>query len=435
MFAKRMSAVLASLPVLCVTSALSQEIPSRAEQVAEPGGELPGNPEISLVKFAEGFEDPINVANAGDGSGRIFVVERAGRVKIANSDGSINEEPFLDLTTLLPSTINPLGNDVQSEFIEQGLYSIAFHPNYEENGYFYVHYSSLRANGDGVIVRFQVDPANADVVSAERAGETAKMLMRIEQPSYNNNGGQLEFGPDGYLYIGVGDGGWDAPRESSQDLSSRLGTILRIDVNTGDEDVPYVVPMDNPFAESASAPKNEIWAYGFHNPYEFAFDQVTGDLFISDVGDSSWEEINYQSASSSGGENYGWSRMEGSHCYPIIGSTGDREECEIFGNLPAAQYPHPGEDVERDQETGALPCASAQGFGVANYGGMKGVYLLGDWCSGRVYGLGWDGTRWQLQQLLQTDLHFTAGGYDQDGNVLVLSAKFYADDKNPDVPP
>ena len=208
-------ALMGMAAALALTSfAMAAEVPGSPDQVAEPGGSLPGDPKIALVKVADGFSDPINVANAGDGSGRIFVVERVGRIKIVNPDGSVQEEPFLDLTT-----INPLGNDVQTGFVEQGLYAVAFHPNFAENGYFYVHYASLPFNGDGMIVRFQVDPQSPDVMTPERTNETAKVIMRIEQPWYNHNGGQIEFGPDGYLYIGSGDGGWEGdPYEAGQDL-------------------------------------------------------------------------------------------------------------------------------------------------------------------------------------------------------------------------
>ena len=225
-----------------------RRVPSTPDQIAQPGGDLPGDPEIALVKVADGFLDPINVTNAGDGSGRIFVVERAGRIKIVNADGSVNEDPFLDLTA-----INPLGNDVQTGFVEQGLYAVAFHPNYSENGFFYVHYASLPFNGDGVIVRFQVDPASPDVLTPERTNETAKVLMRIEQPWYNHNGGQIEFGPDGFLYIGSGDGGWEGdPYEAGQDLSTPLAKMLRIDVDVEDDSIAYKIPADNPYASAAS---------------------------------------------------------------------------------------------------------------------------------------------------------------------------------------
>ena len=172
------------------------------------------------------------------------------------------------------------------------------------------------------------------------------------------------------------------------------------------------------------------------NPYEFAFDPATGDLFIADVGQNHWEEIIYQPAGSEGGENYGWPRMAAGWCHPMTGDPADAD-CTVVGSLPAAQYPHqvpyPGA-AELDADHGC----SAQGMGVANYGGMTGVYLVGDWCSGRVFGLGWDdgASKWQLEELLQTDLQFTAGGYDEDGMVLAVNANnFYLADEGPDTNP
>jgi cytochrome c(L) len=423
-------------------------VPRTADEVARPGGKLPGNVKIALVKVAEGFNDPTNVANAGDGSGRIFVVERVGRVRIVDRLGRVQKEPFLDLTNF-----NPLGTDVATGFVEQGLYAIAFHPRFRENGYFYVHYASLPFNGDGLIVRFQVDPRSPNHLTPERTRQTAKVLMRLERPYYNHNGGQIEFGPDGYLYIGSGDGGWEGdPLEAGQDLSTQLGKLLRIDVNTADDDKrPYKIPPTNPFATAASErlmslfgisesdfakikmkAKPEIWAYGLRNPYEFSFDRATGDLYIADVGQNHWEEIDFQAAASKGGENYGWSKMNATKCFPM---TGANDKCPQVGLLPAAEYPHetpyPGAKPLRD----GWGC-SVQGFGVANYGGMKGVYLVGDWCSGRVFGLGWDGARWQLEELLQTNLQFTAGGYDENGGVLAVNCNcFYTSDRGPTANP
>ncbi|MGH8248467.1 MAG: PQQ-dependent sugar dehydrogenase, partial [Gammaproteobacteria bacterium] len=433
--------------VLSAFALLAQErarVPRTPDEVARPGGKLPGNVKIALVKIADGFNDATNVANANDGTGRIFVVERVGRVKIVTRDGRVQKEPFLDLTN-----INPLGSDVQTGFVEQGLYSIAFHPRFRENGYFYAHYASLPFNGDGLIVRFQVDSKSPNVMTPARTRETAKVLLRIEQPYYNHNGGQIEFGPDGYLYIGSGDGGWEGdPLETGQDLATILGKILRIDVNTSDNDrIPYKIPATNPFAGASSErlmqlfgiteldfskikmkARPEIWALGVRNPYEFSFDRSTGDLYIADVGQNHWEEIIFQPAASKGGENYGWPKMNGTKCFPM---TGPNDKCPQVGLLPAAEYPHevpyPGAPPVKE----GWGC-SVQGFGVANYGGMKGVYLVGDWCSGRVFGLGWDGARWQLEELLQTNLQFTAGGYDENGNVLAVNCScFYTSDRGP----
>ena len=157
--------------------AIAADYPATPAEVAQPGGKLPGSPKIALVKVAGGFSDPVNAASANDGSGRIFVVERVGRIKVVNKDGSVQEEPFLDLTN-----INPLGSDVQTGFVEQGLYSVAFHPKFKENGYFFVHYASLPFNGDGMIVRFQVDPASPNSLTPERTNETAKVSCGSSSP-------------------------------------------------------------------------------------------------------------------------------------------------------------------------------------------------------------------------------------------------------------
>ncbi len=422
-------------------AATGPRVPATVQEVAEPGGVLPGNPKIALVKVADGFADPTNVANANDGTGRLFVTERVGRIRVVLKNGTVQKEPFLDLTN-----INPLGTDVQTGFVEQGLYSVAFHPKFKQNGYFYVHYASLPFNGDGLIVRFQVDKNNPSFLTPERTRQTSKVIMRMARPYYNHNGGQIEFGPDGYLYISSGDGGWEGdPLEAGQDLSTLLGKMLRVDVNTEDDRIPYKIPPSNPFATAAkeqlmslfgisevdfakikTRSKPEIWAFGLRNPYEFSFDLKTGDLYIADVGQNHWEEIDFQPASSKGGENYGWSRVNGTKCFPM---TGPDDKCGIVGTLPAAQYPHEIPYPGAAPLKGGHGC-SVEGLGVANYGGMKGVYLVGDWCSGRVFGMGWNGDKWILQELAHTNLQFTAGGYDENGYVMAVNCNcFYTSDK------
>ncbi len=430
-----MRRISSSLAVVLCTFAIpvsAGQVAKAVDEVGQVGGKLPGDPKIQLVKVAEGFNDPVNVSNAGDGSGRLFVVERVGRVKVVDKSGKVLPEPFLDLTT-----INPIGGDVLSQFMEQGLFDIVFHPDYEKNGYFYVHYISLPYAGDAMIVRFNVskdDPNKADPKSS-------KVIMHIEQPYYNHLGGGMAFGPDGYLYIGKGDGGWEGdPLNAGQDLGQLHGKMLRIDVNTPDN-VAYAIPESNPFADNLKAKprlmelfgitepefaklhtyaRPEIWSYGLRNPYEFAFDPKTGDLFISDVGQNHWEEIDFQPANSTGGVNYGWDSNMGTRCHPLQEDNKTAQagkDCDLVGTLPAAEYPH---------DTGC----SVMGFGVANYGGMEGVYLTGDWCSGRVFGTGHDGKKWQMQELLHTSLQFTAGGYDEDGNVLAVNCNcFYTTDK------
>lgn len=434
---------LTALAVLIIPlSSIGQTIPATPAEVARPGGTVPKAPKLALVKVADGFADPVGVTAANDGSGRIFVVERVGRVRVVHKDGKVQPEPFLDLTNF-----NPLGTDVQTGFVEQGLWSIALHPKFKENGYVYVHYASLPFNGASIIARFTVDKSSPDRITKEQLTKSAKVLMNIPQPYYNHYGGMIAFGPDGKLYIGKGDGGWEGdPLDAGQRLDLHLGKILRIDVDTPD-DVPYAVPKDNPFAK-ADRPqlmslfgiteqgfaankigsKPEIWAYGLRNPYAFHFSPRTGDLFIADVGQNHWEEINWQPRSSKGGENYGWKHNQGSHCHP---TTGPGEKCPIVGVLPVAEYPHQEPYPGAEKLKTGWGC-SAQGLGVANYGGMTDTYLVGDWCSGRLFGLAWDGSakKWNLQELMQTSLQFTAGNLDADGNVLALNCNcFYTDDK------
>jgi hypothetical protein len=281
-----------------------------------------------------------------------------------------------------------------------------------------------------VIVRVTVDPKTPDVVSAEQINKTAKVLMNMPQPYYNHNGGGMQFGPDGYLYIGKGDGGWEGdPLDAGQRLDTTMGKILRINVDTPDDSVGYQVPKDNPFA-SASSPRlmslfgitelqfskirmisrPEIWAYGVRNPWQIHFNKKTGDLFIADVGQNHWENVFWQPHDSKGGENYGWKLNAGAHCFPIVEKD---QKCPQVGVLPIANYPHnPAYPGGPDEEKNSG--CSIIGLGV----NTDGNYLVGDWCSGRLWGVGWDGSKWQMQELLQSQLQFTGGNTDEDGSVL-----------------
>jgi Glucose / Sorbosone dehydrogenase len=259
----------------------------------------------------------------------------------------------------------------------------------------------------------------------------------------------IAFGPDGKLYIGKGDAGWEGdPLNAGQNLNVLWGKLLRIDVDT-DDDTPYSIPKDNPFAKADKpqlmslfgiteqgftvnkiGSRPEIWAYGLRNPYMFHFDQKSGDLFIADVGQNHWEEINYQPASSKGGENYGWKFNEGSYCHPAMSAD---QKCPIIGVLPVAEYPH-SEAFENGTKSDVGGCSS-QGLGVANYGGLNKTYMIGDWCSGRLFGVAWDDSakKWQMQEFIQTQLQFTAGNVDADGAVLAVNCYcFYTDDKGAD---
>jgi Glucose / Sorbosone dehydrogenase len=295
-----------------------------------------------------------------------------------------------------------------------------------------------------------VDPKSPDVVSAEQVVKTGKVVMNISQPYYNHNGGMIQFGPDGYLYISRGDGGWEGdPLNAGQDIHVLWGKILRINVHVSDDSIPYVVPSDNPFAAAAAnrlmflfgvteeqfshikiGAKPEIWAYGVRNPYQFHFDRKTGDLFIADVGQNHWENVFWQPHSSKGGENYGWAINAGAHCFPTVDAN---TTCPQVGVLPIANYPHETKYPGAAKETSGFGC-SVIGLGVANYGGLDGAYLAGDWCTGRLWGMGWDkgANKWQLQELMQTQLQFTAGNVLEDGAVVATNCYcFYTADQGP----
>ncbi len=427
--------LLACVAGACADAA-AQRVPSSRAEVAEPGGRIPGVQPLALMRVAEGFLDPTGVAAANDGSGRLFVTERAGRVRLVLPDGTVQDRPFLDLTRLRPGVPFP---EVAAGFIEQGLWSIAPHPRFRENGHVFVHYSALMQNGAGLVVRYTVDPQSPNVITPEQAERTRRVILQLPQPTPQHNGGMIAFGPDGYLYIGRGDGGWPL---AAQMPDRNHGRLLRIDVDAGE--APYRIPPDNPFlgfsertqhlgsrvlsglglsgsyslADRARA-QQRSWAIGLRNPYSFHFDPRTGDLFIADVGEAHWEEINWQPASSPGGENYGWPHNEGAHCRP---STGPEPGCPVVGTLPVAQVPHihawPGAEPRRED----WGC-SVIGLGVANYAGMRSTYLVGDWCSGRVWGVAWDSAsdRWQMEELLRTRLQFTGGNLDADGMVLAVN--------------
>lgn len=338
-------------------------------------------PEIVLEKRLDGFTSPVQVTHAGDGTGRIFVVEQGGRVWVVR-DGMKQATPFLDLS------------DRVSCCGERGLLSIAFPPGFAVDGWFVADYTDH--GSDTVLARYHLtgDPDQADPASEE-------VLLRISQPFTNHNGGQLAFGPEGYLYMGTGDGGSGGdPGNRAQTTGVLLGKLLRLDVSP--ENVPYANPPSNPFYGSASA-RPEIWALGLRNPWRFSFDRATGDLWIGDVGQGSWEEIDRQPAGSAGGENYGWNVLEGSHCYGAA-------SCDGSGFvLPVAEYDH------------GQGCSVTGGFVVRDPAlpRLDGIYLYGDYCSGRLWGLRRAAGGWESSVLAETGLTVSAFGEDERGTVYV----------------
>jgi glucose/arabinose dehydrogenase len=291
-----------------------------------------------------GLAAPVDLQAPPGDTARVFILEKGGRIRIAKH-GVLLARPFLDISTLVTTGT------------EQGLLGLAFHPSYASNGRFFIDYTNL--GGDTRVVAFTV---SSDPDSADPAGTP---ILSVAQPFPNHNGGQLAFGPDGFLYIGLGDGGSGGdPRGNGQSLGTLLGKILRIDV---DGAAPYAVPPSNPFVGRAGA-MGEIWSYGLRNPWRFSFDATSGAMWIGDVGQDAWEEIDVEPAGV-GGRNYGWNRMEGTHCYPA-GSA-----CDTTGlTRPLLEYPH-------------RPDCSVTGGYVYRGSAMPeldGTYFYGDFCSGKI---------------------------------------------------
>ena len=354
-------------------------------------------PAIQLTALpGAALASPVHVTNAGDGSGRLFVVEQTGHIKIFKN-GAYLATDFLDIHSL----VTCCG--------EEGLLSVAFHPNYASNGFFYVYYANnLVSPGDITLARYHVsaDPDVADPASA-------LILLVVPHPvNTNHYGGQLRFSPiDGYLYMNTGDGGSGGdPPNNAQNLNVLLGKMMRLDVDgTGaipcgqSTPMPYAIPPTNPFVGVAGC--DEIWAYGLRNPWRSSFDRATGDLLIGDVGQDLYEEIDFQPAASTGGENYGWRLMEGFHCYnpptncndgsltlPILEETHSDGWCAIIGG-----YRYRGT---------AIP-------------GLVGVYLYSDNCLGQIWGATDSGGHWTAQEMLNTSLSVSSFGEDEAGEVYL----------------
>jgi glucose/arabinose dehydrogenase len=345
----------------------------------------PAVPPLNAQLVVSGLHSPVYLtAPPGDTTGRLFVVEQGGRVVIVRN-GAALATPFLDLTDSVVS-----GG-------EQGLLGLAFYPDYAASGRFIVSYT--RKDGSSVLARYQVSAGNPDLAEP-LSGQT---LLTVAQPATNHNGGMVTFGPDGYLYVGLGDGGGGGdPLGTGQDRTDLLGSMLRLDVSGAGG---YAIPPSNPYAGSPTF-RPELWNYGLRNPWRFSFDRQTGDLYIGDVGQNAVEEIDVAAAGTGGGQNYGWNIMEGTRCYGA-GS------CNQAGLVPPVlDYPH-GDG-----------CSVTGGYvyrGTA-IPALQGTYLYGDFCSGWIRGF-----RWQAGQA--SDLRewpalaggtLSSFGEDADGELYLV---------------
>jgi len=336
---------------------------------------------ITLENVVSGLSTPVYLTHAGDGSGRLFVVEQEGKIRIVQN-GSLLSTPFLDIQNRVTS-----GG-------ETGLLSVAFHPSYRSNRRFFIDYTARRPNLKTIVAEYQTSATNPNV-----ADTAERVLLTIDQPFENHNGGQLQFGPDGYLYIGMGDGGSGGdPQGNGQNQNALLGKLLRIDVDGGS---PYGVPVDNPFVGISGA--DEIWAFGLRNPWRFSFDRANGRLFAGDVGQNSYEEVDIIARAG----NYGWNIMEGNHCYsPPTG-------CDTTGlELPINEYDH----SLGDSVTGGYVYRGKQ------FPQLLGTYLFADFGSSRIWALTETnrGT-WERSDLLQPGFNISSFGEDESGEIYVVN--------------
>jgi glucose/arabinose dehydrogenase len=362
------------------------------DAAAAPAAFNPLAVNLTLTSVASGLSSPVLVTHAGDGSGRLFVVEQTGKIKILKG-GTVLPTPFLSLSASILA-----GG-------EQGLLGLAFHPQFESNGKFYV-YITLR-NGNNAVNEYRVDaPYTADTAR----WQTGRRIMTISHPTYSNhNGGNLAFGPDGYLYIGTGDGGSSGdPFNRSQNLNSFLGKILRINPNlpnaAGTRN--YRIPQTNPYVGRTGL--DEIWARGVRNPWRYSFDRANGDLWIGDVGQNRWEEIDRSRAVSGlnagRGLNYGWRVMEGRACF------NPSTACNKTGKVvPIAVYGH------------SLGCSVTGGYVSRGPDALlAGGYIYGDFCSGRIWGFDAAAASPTPALLKDTTLNISSFGEDEAGNLYVV---------------
>ncbi len=372
------------LLVSCTGSPFPLANPTTENPILQPDYQI----DVETV-IASGFDRPLAITHAGDGSGRLFIVEKSGRIKIVQ-DGAVLPTPFLDIHNMI------------STGSEQGLLGLAFHPEYDENGYFFINYTDLAGNTQVVRYRISEDDNIADPASA-------LILFSVQQPYANHNGGQITFGPDGYLYIALGDGGSaNDPQNNAQNLNNPLGKILRITVN---EDGTTSIPADNPFIETPGADAR-IWAWGLRNPWRFSFDRLNGDLYIADVGQNKWEEISYARSSTPGGQNFGWRCFEGSNEFDRQSACKEAAAANSLV-MPVAEYNH----SEGQSVTGGYVYRGQEQNLIA------GVYFFADFISGKIWSIrlvDHQSETWSDRRLeLESDLTISSFGEDESGELYI----------------
>lgn len=368
---------------------------SQSEQTTDNETETPSNPNLedayqTVEAFPElSFTRPVDLQHPGDNTGRIFVVEQRGIISVFPNDPSVaNKNIFLDIEDRVDDRSN-----------EEGLLGLAFHPDYESNGYFYVNYTTQESKTH--ISRFRVSPDDPD----KALRDSEQVLLTYDQPYGNHNGGQVSFGPDGYLYIAVGDGGAGGdPQGNGQNRSTLLGTILRIDIDRQENGNNYGIPTDNPFAGNNQGYREEIYAYGLRNPWRFSFDTETGQLWTGDVGQNAYEEVDIVEK----GGNYGWNIMEANHCFePDSGC--DRSGLE----LPAWEY---------SQNNGDKSVTGGFVYRGPALPELTGMYIYADYVSGRIWALDFSNPDAPSNtKLIDTDLNIASFGTDAGNELYICS--------------
>ena len=367
-------------------------------------------PQLEAKLIAKDFEKPLYVTNYPNYNDILLVVEQEGIIQIVENN-MVLKIPFLDISDRVHQPLYPAD--------EMGMLGLTFDPNFSENNNFYVNY--VDKNGFTIISRFKKVKGNLGDKKSEQ------ILIKFKQPYPNHNGGFIEFGPDNYLYIGIGDGGSAGdPENRAQDLSNFFGTILRIDVSNHNH---YKIPEDNPFCKSKIF-KPEIWHYGLRNPWRFSFDKKTGDMYIGDVGQNNWEEIDFQSSNAQGGLNYGWKILEGTHCYPD-----DNKTCSTEGTiLPLFEYPNDANYIKtiigiKQKKMQGCSVTGGYVYRGENKSELYGRYFFGDYCTGKVWSLkNKDGnieiiehTQELLKSMKKEQFYLSSFGEDENGELYIIN--------------